>query len=194
MLIWWERDRLAESNINGLLARILFIRRPAVSGPDKKSWLWLGAGILTGMIMGIIAAYIFSHYQTPNLANRESISVILASPELIIKYLSLIILLPVIQMVLAGALEEPLFRGFLWGALRRSRWKDGWICLFQASLFCLGHIYYIPLKLYWSFALTFIGAVVFGILAWRSRSIATSIAAHGFDNGWADIFSHMIKW
>ncbi len=78
----------------------------------------------------------------------------------------------------AAVSEEPLFRGFLWGYLRKGGWSDGWICLFQAGLFMLGHIYYLnslPIS-FWIIVPT--GGLVLGWLAWRSRSIATSISAH----------------
>lgn len=228
LLILWERDRLAQSNIDGLALGILLAKpvesifyvawgkmiyllyipigiglalallrlRPAVSGPNKKSWRWLAAGILTGMAFGIITGYIFSHFQAsgPGWVGKQSFSTILLKPLFLIQYLGFMIINPVQQMFYAGAMEEPLFRGFLWGALRRLGWRNGWICLFQAGIFCLGHIYYIPAKLYWSFGFTFIAALVFGFLAWRSRSIATSMAAHGFVNGWGNIFGNMIKW
>lgn len=228
ILIWWERDRLAESNIDGLalglillkpinlfflcgnsywniayifyipisigLLLALFVNRPKASRPDKKSWIWLLVGMLTGMALGIGAGYVFSHFQNPDWPGRKSISEIIANPMLIIQSLVFTILYPIYQLFYAGAMEEPLFRGFLWGALRRMGWRNRWICLFQAGLFCLGHIYYIYSKLYWSFGFAFIAGLVFGILAYRSRSIATSMAAHGFTNGWGDFFAHMLKW
>ena len=79
--------------------------------------------------------------------------------------------------------EEPLFRGFLWGYLRQLHWKEIWILLFQTVLFTSAHIYVakqFPL-MFWVFIPT--AAILFGILAWRSRSITPAIFAHAMVNG-----------
>ena len=78
--------------------------------------------------------------------------------------------------------EEPLFRGFLWGTLRQLKWKEIWIWLFQAVLFTLAHIYFAsqyPL-LFWLYIPG--AALLLGLLAWRSRSIAGGILAHAMIN------------
>jgi len=81
----------------------------------------------------------------------------------------------------SSVMEEPLFRGFLWGGLRKAGWKDFWIWLFQAVLFDLSHIYY--WKVFPTSLLTvFLSGLFFGFLAWRSKSISMSIAAHSIVN------------
>jgi membrane protease YdiL (CAAX protease family) len=147
------------------------------------------------MGMGVGASYLFTHYQYPAtlLEGRKAFSQILADPAFIREYLGLLLRQPVYQLFYAGGMEEPLFRGFLWGALRQAGWKDGWICMFQAGLFCLGHIFYLTGGLYWSFGFTFLAGLVWGILAWRSHSIAPSMLAHGFSNAWGGIFQ-VISW
>lgn len=87
------------------------------------------------------------------------------------------------QLGYAAVSEEPLFRGFMWGWLRRVGWKDHWIWLFQSGLFMLSHIYYIGRLPYSFWIVVPVGSLVFGWLAWRSRSIATSMAAHAALNG-----------
>jgi len=178
------------------LAVALLVRRPALQRPSRKNLAWLAAGALAGMGMGIGAGYLFAHFQTPVAGGleRATLSDIRDLPGLLWQYRFYLVRNPVQQAFYAGAMEEPLFRGFLWGALLRAGWKHGWICLFQAGLFCLGHIYYLPAGLYGSFGFTFMGGLVLGVLAWRSHSIATSITAHGFNNGWGDVFAHMIRW
>jgi membrane protease YdiL (CAAX protease family) len=37
------------------------------------------------------------------------------------------------QLAHAAIFEEPIFRGFLWGYLRKVNWKEKWILLFQAG-------------------------------------------------------------
>jgi membrane protease YdiL (CAAX protease family) len=178
------------------LAVVLLVRRPSFHRLSWRNLVWLAAGALAGMGMGIGVGYLFSHFQTPGAGwvGRMSLSDIFETPDMLGQYLLYLVRKPLQQAFYAGAMEEPLFRGFLWGALLRAGWKHGWICLFQAGLFCLGHIYYLLAGLYWSFGFTFIAGLVFGALAWRTRSIVTSITAHGFANGWGDIFAHMIRW
>ena len=88
----------------------------------------------------------------------------------------------VLQWLKQRIAEEPFFRGFLWGALRRAGWEDVWIWAFQAALFWLAHIYWLGRSPV-SFWVVPLGGLVFGILAWRSRSIAVSMVAHGLVNG-----------
>lgn len=96
------------------------------------------------------------------------------------------------QLGFAAVMEEPLFRGFLWGYLRKLKWREVWIWLFQASLFMISHFYYIN-----RFPLTFwigtpVSALVLGWLAWRSRTIATSMVAHGIMNATGYAFGYLI--
>jgi membrane protease YdiL (CAAX protease family) len=98
------------------------------------------------------------------------------------------------QLGYAAVTEEPLFRGFLWGYLRKSGWKEIWIWLTQAGLFALGHIYYLN-KAPLSFGIIVpVGALVMGLFAWRSRSIATSMAAHGAMNALGYTVGYIIAY
>jgi membrane protease YdiL (CAAX protease family) len=87
------------------------------------------------------------------------------------------------QIGYAAATEEPVFRGFLWGLLRKFGWRDGWTWLFQAGLFGLAHLYYLESMPFMFWIGVPIGGLVLGWLAWRSRSIAASMVAHGVMNG-----------
>ncbi len=123
--------------------------------------------IAAGIVLGILLGYLL-RYQFPGGTEK-------LTP-------SLIFFLPTQQLVFAGLVEEPFFRGFLWGALRKSGWKDLWILIFQTVLFMIGHLYYLggfPIS-FWIVVL--FGGLVTGLLAWRSRSIATSMVGHGFLN------------
>jgi membrane protease YdiL (CAAX protease family) len=86
------------------------------------------------------------------------------------------------QLGYAAVAEEPLFRGFLWGYLRKAGWKDVWIWLFQTGLFMLAHIYYInqlPIS-FW--IIVPVSTLVLGALAWRSKTISASMGAHTMMN------------
>ena len=76
--------------------------------------------------------------------------------------------------------EEIVFRGFLWGLLRDKKWNEFSICLFQAFLFFVAHIYYYEFKLGWFFIL----GLVFGWLASRSKSTTPGMISHALSNGY----------
>jgi membrane protease YdiL (CAAX protease family) len=138
------------------------------------SLAWLGTGILVGMLMSILE----------NLTTFQSMLVYARSPEassssvVVSSGLNLLY-----HLGFAPINEEPLFRGFLWGYLRQESWNERWIWLFQALLFTLAHVYLaqqFPLA-FWVFIPG--AALVFGALAWRSRSISPAIFAHAMING-----------
>ena len=204
LLVWWEREHLAEFFIDRMALFILILGKPCelvlylfhrtpfqsvfywaylpislgllmvvLFSPCKlnklqaRNWLWLLAGIVTGIAVGILYGYLL-RIQFPG--RSEKLTLFWA------------LFLPAQQLIYAGIAEEPFFRGFLWGGLRRAGWKDIWILLFQTALFMLGHIYY-----FGTFPISFwiivpLGGLITGVLAWRSRSIATSMAWHGISN------------
>jgi len=220
ILIWWERDHLEEFNIR-LTSLLLFIALPIllpvnnsllkyslpwgeiklffpsisiVTGiilavalliyrPSFKreklsnSFKWLIISIACGIAFGVLVGLVYSEFKT-----RTKMHV-----SLPIFFDSLIM-----QLRNAALSEEPLFRGFLWGYLRKLNWKDNWIWLFQAFLFMVGHIYYIktmPIALL--FAL--LAGLMFGLVAWKSKSISSSIIAHGLANTMGDLVT-FYRW
>jgi membrane protease YdiL (CAAX protease family) len=106
---------------------------------------------------------------------------------------SLMFLLPAIltQMTTAAVWEEPLFRGFLWGYLRRWRWPNVLIWLFQAALFTAGHIYYLKEEAFvpWLIRMM-LPSLIVGLIAWQARSIFASMVTHGVFNASGDMLSH----
>lgn len=98
--------------------------------------------------------------------------------------------LTLVQLAGAAILEEPLFRGFGWGALRDWGLRDPAVLILQALLFAVSHIYYVkfaPIS-FWIIVPTV--GLVLGLLAWRTRSIATTIIAHALVNAVAISWSH----
>ena len=218
-LIWWERDHLAEFHIDRLALFIILLIKPiqpvflrflgistTLSFPEplsfiflliaiclgfglwrsrvslpawgKNRWVWL----VVGMASGIFLQFVLSALMSPLFPKSIDAFPIDSSMIWVFPY----------QIGYAAIDEEPLFRGFLWGYLRKVGWKDGWICIFQGALFTLAHIYLLnrPFSLA-SLASIFAGSLVFGLLVWRSRTLASSMVAHGFYNGsgiWATYF------
>jgi membrane protease YdiL (CAAX protease family) len=78
-------------------------------------------------------------------------------------------------------LEEPIFRGFLWGYLRKKGFNERRILWIQAFLFWISHIGFI--NTFYAFFLTIpIRGLFFGWLVLRSKSLAPSIIAHAIYN------------
>lgn len=132
--------------------------------------------IVTGIAVGAAAAVISSFFLSKQV-NSTGVKITFSYALIII----------FTQLTNAAILEEPFFRGILWGALKKLRWKEGWIYLTQAVLFWIGHIYYIGTYPYSFWIVVPLASLVLGILAWRSRSVATSMFAHGMINGLGQI-------
>ena len=221
ILIWWERNRLADFYIDGLaiaiillfpplqtlilavwkipsvfafpnlpsfafwiisigLALALLASRFPVPQPRAVSFGWFVIGGLVGIIAAIFVAYPAS--QQFITVPRQSFAQLLSDVVLRFPY----------QIGYAGVTEEPMFRGFLWGYLRKAGWREIWIWLFQAGLFMLAHVYNLNNSQFSFWVIAPFGGLVLGLLAWRSRSITTSLAAHGAMNAFAQILPRVI--
>jgi membrane protease YdiL (CAAX protease family) len=209
VLIWSERDRLAENHVDRLALTILILGKlvelllsglrspwgrylagdayllylPVAAGLlvglglartrlDRlgvRKWLWVVVAVVVGAFTGAFCGWVarigFGWRMSSSLAWDR------------------VLILSAQQLLYAGIAEEPLFRGFLWGALRRKGWRDHRIWLAQAALFWLAHIYWLGRSPVSFWVIVPLGGLVFGLLAWRSRSIAVSMVAHGFVNG-----------
>jgi membrane protease YdiL (CAAX protease family) len=145
------------------------------AGADSRSLTWLGAGLLVGILMSILENLptfrSMLSYNTDLL--QTQLTPVLYSTSLNVLY----------HLGFAPVNEEPLFRGFLWGYLRQLKLKEHLIWYFQASLFTSAHLYLarqFPLTI-WVFIPA--AGLLFGLLAWRSRSIAPAMIAHAMVNG-----------
>lgn len=163
--------------VNGAFALLflpaLLIWRPAL--PPKRAretWRWVGVAVLVGIAFAAVEGYLI-HFQR---AIPPEVRIYLPGEA------ARAALLIFTQLSTAAALEEPLFRGFLWGELRERGWREERIWLFQALLFTLGHIYYLGRANLSLFVIVPLGALVLGLAAWRSRSIGTSMLIHGIGN------------
>lgn len=142
----------------------------------KDIFLWLLIVVVVGICAGALTGNLLSSQDPEKIPNY---------PTILLSIRSFIL-----QLGNAAVMEEPLFRGFLWGFLKNIHWKEHWIWLFQASLFMLGHIYFVGVSNYSFFIIVPIMALILGLLVWRSRSIGTSMIAHGLTNSIGDIVAH----
>jgi len=89
------------------------------------------------------------------------------------------------QLSLASVSEEPLFRGILWGFLRHKGIKEHWICIIQAVLFWVGHIYYFNTGInFW--IIHPLLAILLGLIVWKTKSITYSMILHSSVNTFTD--------
>lgn len=145
-------------------------RRPGVKG-------WVFIGMLAGLLTALALSYPMS-LQIPKTQLASGMSI----RNLPLALLGQVFLDFPYQVGYAAVSEEPLFRGFLWGYLRKWKWRETWIWLFQAGLFMFSHIYYVTRNPISFWIMVPAGALVLGWLAWRSRTLAASMAAHGMVN------------
>ncbi len=141
-----------------------------------RSLLWIFAGLFIGIFLSITENFqtfrsmLYNAYSTHP---QTQLTTVLYSTSLNVLY----------HLSFAPINEEPLFRGFLWGYLRQFKWRESLIWLFQTLLFTSAHIYLarqFPV-MFWIFIP--VAGLLFGLLTWRSRSIAPAILAHGVVNG-----------
>lgn len=146
----------------------------------KENWIyyvkWIVVALVVGVLVGSAIGLVYSHYQSKSMIPPTFLLLVFA-------FLT--------QLSNAAALEEPLFRGFLWGFLEGKGWKQVWVWLFQAALFCSAHAYYLPQSPVF-FVGTFVTGLILGLLVWLSKSVGTSMIAHGLINSVADIVMHYI--
>jgi membrane protease YdiL (CAAX protease family) len=203
LFIWLERDKLSDYHMDAISIIIftlgplwflytnLYIRIPMIivglfllislfivncklPKITIKTIMWIIIGILAGTITTLITNY-FSSKQISNVGMKATFA------ELMKLFLT--------QLTNAAILEEPFFRGCLWGFLRKMNCKEFTIYLVQVGLFWLGHIYYINTVPYSFWILVPLSGLVLGFLAWRSRSIGTSMVTHGVINGLGQFLS-----
>ena len=96
------------------------------------------------------------------------------------------------QLSFAAAMEEPLFRGFLWGSFRQMGIQNWLVCVIQAALFWLAHIYYYNTGInFW--VVIPIGSLILGLVILKTKSTSYSMATHALINSLGDVFQHFVR-
>lgn len=132
----------------------------------KTRLLW----ILLGIVIGSIIPFIMN---LPSIVAGDIKFTNLPVSNVIIVFLN---------SFSGGALiEEAIFRGFLWGVLRKENMMDLKIWLLQALLFWTAHFRFIDDYFMFWIVTPLIGLVL-GWIVWRSRSITASLFAHATFN------------
>jgi len=155
------------------LAVVLLRDRQDLPRFTIKSLGWFGIGLMVGLITVLLMAYPGTLQLNPNqYASTSTFLIEIKELPITFSY----------QLGFAAINEEPLFRGFLWGFLLKSGWKNIWICLFQAFLFVMGHFYNLHTYPVSFWVIVPFCALVLGAIVWRSKTISSSLAVHAIAN------------
>jgi len=167
-----------------VFAIAMWLKRSKLPGIKSVGLGWLVIGIAAGFSTMVVLSYPVS-FQVPASSS-------LPLTPVFKRILTNIPSSFVLQIGWAAVAEEPLFRGFLWGFLKKRNWREHWIWLFQAGLFTFSHIYYINTLPIFFWIFVPVCTLVLGWLVWRSRTIATSMVAHGMINATTADFSYLM--
>ncbi|MBN2148151.1 MAG: CPBP family intramembrane metalloprotease [Anaerolineales bacterium] len=213
LLIGWEKENLADFHIDRLSLMIILLSRTVLIWFGGSAILLdcfiyplslliainlfvrLGIGFaqspikaanIAWVFIGIIGGIVFFAAQSLILALLANVEVGMLPNLVLPNSVGELVVGFVRSLSNEGIDEEPLFRGFLWGYLRRFGLKDHSIWWIQGVLFWLVHYdrLFMGHASFW-FGLPF--GLLFGFLAWRSRSLSSSMAAHAIYNASATL-------
>jgi membrane protease YdiL (CAAX protease family) len=207
LLIWVERHNLSENNIDKC-SIFIFLIFGSILRPIYTANIFLKG--ITYITFLLISGSLFLALRRTKIELSNSRNLIFgiflgsiwiigeivlwfvssASPEKIpwfqVKWLPSFVLLFFHYLSSNSISEEPVFRGLLWGVLRRSNFTNKHIILIQATLFTIGHInLYLakPISYYIGFlGGLFIFSLFQGFIAWKSQSIVPCYLIHAFHN------------
>ncbi len=158
--------------IAAILALVLIFRKNGLKQLESVTIKWIAIGIF----VGLVTAFFYSC--------GISISNVACRPQISLTELALAVR---IQLTGAAVREEPLFRGILWGVMRKMNFEDKWIWIVQAILFFTGHIYYLNTSII-IWLLTLFAGLVFGVVVWKSRSMTVGMIVHTMVNSFGQFF------
>jgi membrane protease YdiL (CAAX protease family) len=205
LLVYQNRSNLARYNITPVALAIFLLAPLAaiIAGNDYDPTLWVRVALAA-----LLAVFLFAKGKyKPSFANQNFkkplVDAALAFLLCILAPLAIHAIrgFPVVanaspsdfdvpriwffQLSSAAVSEEPLFRGFLWGHFKDKGLKDGSICLIQAGLFWIGHIYYIGTGInFW--VVQPLAALLLGLVVLKSKSVTHSMVVHSSVNTFSD--------
>lgn len=166
----WRPPAL-QATAQGLLLAALFFSGWRPARPTPRSVKWAIIGILVEIACGIFSGLAIRFFGPTKVGPQ--------SPIASLRYLQRDV--PV-QLAFAASAEEPLFRGLLWGYLRDRDWPEKRVFATVAALFWIAHFYYITAAPISFWLVVPLCSTVFTYLAWRSRSIGTTMITHALSN------------
>lgn len=165
---------------------IILLRKKGVNFEKIRAdnYIWLFNGFAIGLFLSFILA--IPRY----LALEEQIQ---QSSHSIVYLFVFFLASFTAELVNTSVIEEFIFRGFLWGCLRKTGMADKWILVIQAGLFWVAHINYIDRGYSFWVALP-VGGLALGLVAWQSKSIVTSMITHSVVNAMAYIIFDILGY
>jgi membrane protease YdiL (CAAX protease family) len=156
-----------------ILAILLLRDRRSLPPLAPHAFRWVGIAILAALAYEVVIAYPFARWgMSKSFAMSDPDFATL--PHTLVNFS--------FDLSFAALSEEPLFRGFLWGYLRQAGLREVWIWLIQAGLFVFGHLYHLVVSPFAFWVEVPTAALLFGWMAWRSRTIASSMLVHALTN------------
>ena len=143
----------------------------------RTNWRWLVLGLLLEVGLGLFLATVASVFSRLSIALQQAQQITTGAFFLTFLF----------EMGHSAILEEPAFRGFLWGYLEQRGWHPASIWQFQAALFWLAHLRYIDTPFTFWIAVP-AGGLLLGWLSWKSKSISASLLAHAAYNSLGALF------
>ena len=161
------------------LAVAIWRSRAALPKSQTKTGYRMAVAVFAGVCLGLLLGLTAFPHRSAELSPAKG-----PAPSLITGFIA--------GLLTAGVYEEPLFRGFLWGRLRKASWEEKGVWLVQAGLFWVSHLYYAITEPYSFWISVPMAGLVLGLLAWRSRSIAWAMVAHAVANSvWQIVVYHL---
>ncbi len=155
--------------ISATTIAILAIKKTKLRKPDNISILWFGGSIILGVVIGLFFSLLIINGTQSTSAPTTTLSA------------RMVVFFFTWSMAAASIPEELFFRGFLWGFLKKSGFKENKIILIQAALFWIGHLYYYNIKItFWIIIPT--SGLLLGWLTYKSKSIFPSLIVHAIYN------------
>jgi membrane protease YdiL (CAAX protease family) len=149
---------------------------------QARSWGWLIAGLMIGFVISALPNLdVFQSNARFSGPDYTGLSSVTTATGVAFLY----------QLGFAAISEETVFRGFLWGYLRELGWREIWVWLVQAGLFMSAHLYFKDALPFNFWIVVPVTGLLFGLLAWRSRSIASGMMAHAAYN--AGVYVILLK-
>lgn len=138
--------------------------------PIKGINMWNGIAILLGVGVAVLKLLID---QKTNVLSFQNSTFIVYAVTFLLNLVS--------AVGTAGIIEEPIYRGFLWGTLRNLKWQENRILVFQGILFWISHLSYLNKPIAFWVVLPIV-SLLLGFLVKKSRSIIPSIIFHAIYN------------
>ena len=161
-----------------LILAIVVIRSRQLPGRwARTNWRWLVLGLFLEVVLGFFLATFASVFSRLSLAMQPTQPIVIGAFFLTFLF----------EMGHSAILEEPAFRGFLWGYLEQRGWHPASIWQFQAFLFWLAHLRYIDTPFTFWIAIP-AGGFLLGWLSWKSKSVSASLLAHVAYNSLGALF------